>query len=59
MESLLVINAVVETLSTDDIMLGAPTRSQLKKMLKFASEWARNDEMQFDINKCSSLVVRG
>jgi len=38
MESLLVINAVVETLSTDDIMLGAPTRSQ---------------QFGFGINKCS------
>jgi len=30
----------------------------LKKLLKFASKWARNNEMQLDINKCvSSLVV--
>jgi hypothetical protein len=39
-------------------VLCAPTRSQLKKLLKFASKWARNDEMQFGINKCSSLLVQ-
>jgi len=27
--------------------------------LKFANKWARNNEMQFGINKCASLVVRG
>jgi len=31
----------------------------LRKLLKFASKWARNNEMQFGINKCASLVVRG
>jgi len=46
-------------LFVDDIVLCAPTRSQLKKLLKFASKWARNNEMQFGINKCASLVVRG
>ena len=45
-------------LFTDGIVLCAPTRSQLKKLLlKFASKWARNNEMQFGINKCASLVV--
>ena len=46
-------------LFADDIVLCAPTRSQLKKLLKFASKWARNNEMQFDINKCASLVLQG
>jgi len=41
-------------LFADDIVLCAPTRSQLKKLLKFASKWARNNEMQFGINKCAS-----
>ena len=59
MASQLVINVVVEVFFTDDIVLCAPTRSQLKKLLKFASKWARNNEMQFGINKCVSLVVRG
>jgi hypothetical protein len=59
MASLLVINVVVEVFFADDIVLCAPTRSQLKKLLKFASQWARNNEMQFGINKCTSLVVRG
>ncbi len=40
-------------------MLCAPTRSQLKKLLKLASKWARNNDMEFGINKCASLVVRG
>ena len=31
----------------------------LRKLLKFASKWARNNEIQFGINKCASLVVRG
>ena len=35
----------------------SPTRFQFKKLLKFASKWARNNEMQFGINKCASLVV--
>jgi len=43
-------------LFADDIVLCAPTRSQLKKLLKFASKWNRNNEMQFGINKCASLV---
>jgi len=46
-------------LFADDTVLCAPTRSQFKKLLKFSSKWARNNEMQFDINKCASLVVRG
>jgi len=28
-------------------------------LLKFDSKWVRNDEMQFRINKCAFLVVRG
>jgi len=48
-----------EGLFAGDIVLCAPTRSKLKKLLKFASKWARNNEMQFGINKCASLVVRG
>ena len=46
-------------LTLDDIVLCAPTRSQLKKLLKLASKWARNNDMEFGINKCASLVVRG
>ena len=37
----------------------SPTRFQFKKLLKFASKWARNNEMQFGINKGASLIVRG
>jgi len=46
-------------LFADDVVLCVSTRSQLKKLLMFASKWARNNEMQFGINKCASLVVRG
>ena len=46
-------------LFSDDIVLCAQTRSQLKKLLKFASKWAGIIKMQFGINKCASLVVRG
>jgi len=46
-------------LFADDIMLCAQTRSKLKKLLELASKWTRNNEIQFGINKCASLVVRG
>jgi len=39
-----------EGLFADGIVLCAPTRSQLRKLLKLASKWARNYEMQFGIN---------
>jgi len=51
MESLLVINDDVEVFFADDIVLCALIRSQLKKLLKLASKWDRNNEMQFGINK--------
>jgi len=57
MESQLVTNA--PDLFADDIVLCAPTWSKLKKLLKLPSKWTRNNEMQFGINKCSSLVVWG
>ena len=41
------------------IVLCVPTRSQLKKLLKLASKWTINNEIQFCINKCVSLVVLG
>ena len=46
-------------LFADDIGLCAPTRSQLKKLLKLANKWAKNNEMQFGINNGASLIVRG
>jgi len=41
------------------IVLCAPIGSQLKKLVKSASKWPRNNKMQFNINKYSSLVVWG
>ena len=58
MKSLLVIHTAVEVSLANEIVLYTPTRSQLKKLLKFASKWVRNNEIQFGINKCASLVVR-
>jgi len=43
----------------DDIVFCAPIRSQLKNLLKFVSWWDKNNEIQFCINKCVSLVVLG
>jgi hypothetical protein len=59
MESQLVISVVMKVFFAYGIVLYAPTRSQLKKLIKFESKWARNNEMQFGINKCANLVVRG
>ena len=58
MDSLLVINVVVEVSLRMTIVLCALTISQLKNLLKFASKGTRNNEMQCGINKCSSLEVR-
>ena len=41
------------------LMICAPTRSQLKKLLKFSSKWSRNNEIQFSINKWASFIVQG
>ena len=59
MESLLVINVIVEVSlqMTLHIVLCASIRSQLKKLLKFASKWERNNEMKFGIDKCEKLIT--
>jgi len=41
------------------IVLCASIRSQLKKLLKFASKWERNNEMKFGIDKCEKLITWG
>jgi len=58
MDSLLVINVAAEVSLRMTIVLCALTISQLKNLLKLVSKWTRNNEMQFGINKCSSLEVR-
>jgi len=55
MKSLLVINAAMEVSLSIALCLCASTRSQLKKLLKFISKRARNNEIQFVINKCEKL----
>ena len=45
-------------LFADDIVLCAPTRTNLKKMLKMVNKWAMYNKMTFGINKCATMVVR-
>jgi len=42
----------------DDKILCAPTRSNLRKMLKKVNKWAIYNNMKFDVNKCATMVVR-
>ena len=41
----------------DDIVLVAPSKQALKKILNKVHEWAIKNEMTFGINKCATLVV--
>ena len=59
MASQLVISVVVEVFLQMTLCYVLQQDPNLRKLLKFASKWARNNEMQFGINKCASLVVRG
>jgi hypothetical protein len=54
-----VINTDVEVFFADNVVLCAPTRSQLRNLLKLTSKWVRNNEILFGINKYASLIVRG
>ena len=45
-------------LFADDIVLCAPSRKNLKKLLKCVNKWAINNNMFFGINKCATMVVR-
>ena len=42
----------------DDIVLVAPSKQALKKILNKVHEWAIKNEMTFGINKCATLVVK-
>ena len=53
------INVVVEVFLQMTLCYVLQQDPNLRKLLKFASKWARNNEIQFGINKCASLVVRG
>jgi len=44
-------------LLADNIVLCAPTRSYLRKLLQLTNKWTRNNEMQSSINKYINLVV--
>ena len=59
MASQLVISVVVEVFLQMTLCYVLQQDPNLRKLLKFASKWARNNEIQFGINKCASLVVRG
>jgi len=45
-------------LFADDIVLCAPSRTKLKKMLKKANEWTKFNMMNCGINKCATMVIR-
>jgi len=45
-------------LYADDIVLNAPSKQVLKKILNKVHEWAIKNEMTFGINKCTTLVVK-
>ena len=45
-------------LFADDIVLVAPSKQALKKILNKLHEWAITNEMIFGINKCATLVVK-
>ncbi len=45
-------------LFADDIVLCAPSRVKLKKLLKKVNNWAKNNKMNFGINKCATMVIR-
>ena len=45
-------------LFADDIVLCAPSRTKLKKMIKKVNEWAKFNIINFGINKCATMVIR-
>ncbi|ORX82732.1 hypothetical protein BCR32DRAFT_278643 [Anaeromyces robustus] len=45
-------------LFADDIVLCAPSRSRMNKLLRSVGKWAKDNEMTFGINKCATLAVR-
>jgi len=45
-------------LFADDIVLCAPTRSKLNKLLKKVNDWAKFNLMEFGIGKCGTTVVK-
>ncbi|OUM57423.1 hypothetical protein PIROE2DRAFT_17604 [Piromyces sp. E2] len=45
-------------LFADDIILCDPRRSHLNNFLRTLNKWAKNNKMNFCINKCTTLVIR-
>jgi len=45
-------------LFADDIVLCAPTRGSLNKLLKKVNKWAKYNHVTFGINKCATMVVK-
>jgi len=45
-------------LFADDIVLMAPSKKSLKRLLSHVNKWANENEMTFGINKCATMVVK-
>ena len=45
-------------LFADDIVLVAPSKKNLQKMLSSVLNWANTNEMSFGINKCATMVIK-
>ena len=45
-------------LFADDIVLCSPSRRKLNNLLKRVNNWAKNNKMEFGINKCATMVIR-
>ena len=45
-------------LFVDDIVLCAPSRTKLKKMLRKVNEWVKFNMMNFGINKCATMMIQ-
>ncbi|OUM57450.1 hypothetical protein PIROE2DRAFT_17564 [Piromyces sp. E2] len=45
-------------LFADDIVLIAPSKKKLQKMLSLVFKWANTHEMSFSVNKCATIVIK-
>ena len=45
-------------LFADDIVLIAPSKKKLQKLLRHVLDWANTNEMSFGIKKCATMVIK-